>query len=167
MRWLWWRCRCCPFKSSLPSFVGRVCFGQRLFKTSSLHSDCQIDCHLLVSSSNCKVFCPKVNKVFSINRCQTTIIAKMSLFQSKFTIHWLPFAFWLAFCFTVCLAQQNPTISYVNPDKVVNIGDTVDLQCSVQYTYGFPVIWAKIDPNNPSNNLFISRKSSLSIPDNR
>ena len=63
--------------------------------------------------------------------------------------------------------QQNPTISYVNPDKIVNIGDTVDLQCSVQYQYGFPVIWAKIDSANPSNNLFISRGSSLSIPDNR
>lgn len=74
----------------------------------------------------------------------------------------------LVFTLIDCIrAQQNPTISYINPDKMVNIGDTVDLQCSVQYQYGFPVIWAKIDSANPSNNLFISKGSSLSIPDNR
>lgn len=63
--------------------------------------------------------------------------------------------------------QQNPSISSISQEKVVNIGDTIDLHCSVQYAHGYPVIWAKIDHTNPSNNLFISRGSSLSIPDNR
>ena len=63
--------------------------------------------------------------------------------------------------------QQNPSISFISQERVVNIGDTIDLHCSVQYSHGYPVIWAKIDRENPSNNLFISRGSSLSIPDNR
>lgn len=64
-------------------------------------------------------------------------------------------------------AQQNPSISFISKERVVNIGDTIDLHCSVQYASGYPVIWAKIDRVDPSRNLFISRGSSLSIPDNR
>lgn len=60
--------------------------------------------------------------------------------------------------------QQNPAISSISQDKVVNVGDTVDLECSVQYASGYPIIWAKVDQRN---NLFISKGSSLSIPDNR
>lgn len=63
--------------------------------------------------------------------------------------------------------QQNPSISYISQERIVNIGDTIDLHCSVQYASGYAVIWAKIDRENPNNNLFISRGSSLSIPDNR
>lgn len=76
------------------------------------------------------------------------------------------------FTLTVCLVpsiygQQNPSISFISQEKVVNLGDTIDLHCSVQYGYGYAVIWSKMDYENPSNNLFISKGSSLSIPDNR
>lgn len=64
-------------------------------------------------------------------------------------------------------AQQNPTISFITKERVVNIGDTIDLSCSVQYARDYPIIWAKINRENPSNHLFISRGSSLSVPDNR
>lgn len=63
--------------------------------------------------------------------------------------------------------QQNPTISFITKERITNIGDTLDISCSVQYAKNYPVIWAKIDPNNPSNILFISKGASLSIPDNR
>ncbi|CAG2106450.1 unnamed protein product [Medioppia subpectinata] len=63
--------------------------------------------------------------------------------------------------------QQNPTISFITKERVINIGDTIDLSCSVQYARDYPVIWAKINPDNSNNNLFISKGSSLSIPDNR
>ncbi|KAI1286821.1 Lachesin [Halotydeus destructor] len=66
-----------------------------------------------------------------------------------------------------CSAQQNPTISFISKEKIVNIGDTIDLHCSVQYARVYPVIWAKIDRDDPTRNLFISKGSSLSIPDNR
>lgn len=73
----------------------------------------------------------------------------------------------LAFVISAAIAQQNPSISFISKERVVNIGDTIDLHCSVQYSRGYPVIWAKIDREDPSRNLFISRGSSLSIPDNR
>lgn len=63
--------------------------------------------------------------------------------------------------------QQNPTISFITKERIVNIGDTIDLSCSVQYAREYPVIWAKINRDNPVNHLFISKGSSLSIPDNR
>ena len=73
------------------------------------------------------------------------------------------------FCLLVVLTrcQQNPTISFITKERIVNIGDTIDLSCSVQYARDYPVIWAKINKDNPVNNLFISKGSSLSIPDNR
>lgn len=40
--------------------------------------------------------------------------------------------------------QQQPTISYVSQSKTVNVGDTVDLDCSVQYAYNYPVLWVKV-----------------------
>lgn len=63
--------------------------------------------------------------------------------------------------------QQNPTISFITKERVTSIGDTLDISCSVQYAKNYPVIWAKIDPQNPSHQLFISKAASLSIPDNR
>jgi len=71
------------------------------------------------------------------------------------------------FILTSYVNCQNPAITYISSEKVVNIGDTVDLQCSVQYASNYPVIWIKIDQKNPENNLFISTGSSTSIPDNR
>ncbi|XP_054163375.1 lachesin-like [Oppia nitens] len=72
-------------------------------------------------------------------------------------------------CLFVVLSdcQQNPTISFITKERIVNIGDTIDLSCSVQYARDYPVIWAKINRDNPVNHLFISKGSSLSIPDNR
>lgn len=63
--------------------------------------------------------------------------------------------------------QQNPTISFITKERITSIGDTLDISCSVQYAKNYPVIWAKFDPDNPRNTLFISKGASLSIPDNR
>lgn len=65
------------------------------------------------------------------------------------------------------LGQQNPTISFITKERVSSIGDTLDLSCSVQYAKNYPVIWAKIDQNNPTKILFISKGASLSVPDHR
>ncbi|XP_076310249.1 lachesin-like [Tachypleus tridentatus] len=64
-------------------------------------------------------------------------------------------------------AQQNPTISFITKEIVVNIGDDVDLECSVEYASQYPVLWAKINYNNPFNNLFVSSDSSKILPDPR
>ncbi|KAH9367302.1 hypothetical protein HPB48_011923 [Haemaphysalis longicornis] len=63
--------------------------------------------------------------------------------------------------------QQSPVISYISKEMVVGIGDTVDLQCSVQYADAYPIIWVKTSTTDPSNNLFISSGSKAVVPDQR
>lgn len=67
----------------------------------------------------------------------------------------------------VVYGQQNPSISFISQEKIVNIGDTIDLSCSVQYAQSYPILWVKKDFINPSDSLFISKGSSLSLTDNR
>lgn len=64
-------------------------------------------------------------------------------------------------------AQQNPSIVHITPGQTVDLGDTVDLSCSVQYGSNYPIIWTKLsdNPNNPP--LFISRDAALTMLDNR
>lgn len=62
--------------------------------------------------------------------------------------------------------QQNPTIVHITPNQIVDLGDTIDLSCSVQYGSNYPIIWTKLsDINNPP--LFISRDAALTISDSR
>ena len=74
--------------------------------------------------------------------------------------------------FMVCLpclvfAQQNPSISYISKEQVVEIGDSVELKCTTQYANDYTVTWIKIDPDNQNNNLFISRGQTVNIPHSR
>lgn len=64
-------------------------------------------------------------------------------------------------------AQQAPSIVHITPGQTVDLGDTVDLSCSVQYGSNYPIIWTKLsdNPNNPP--LFISRDAALTVLDNR
>lgn len=79
----------------------------------------------------------------------------------------LTFTFFLVLLLSLAHGQQNPTISFITKERIASIGDTLDISCSVQYARNYPVIWAKIDRNNRENILFISDRSSLSIPDHR
>lgn len=36
-------------------------------------------------------------------------------------------------------AQQNPAISYITEEQYANIGDSIDLNCAVHYSSGYPV----------------------------
>lgn len=45
--------------------------------------------------------------------------------------------------------QRSPTISFISQEKVADIGDTVELQCAVQYAKDYHV------SNNVSINLHI------------
>jgi len=38
---------------------------------------------------------------------------------------------------------RTPTISWITKEQVVDIGDSVQLECSVQYSNDFPVLWQK------------------------
>ncbi|XP_054712586.1 lachesin-like isoform X2 [Uloborus diversus] len=71
------------------------------------------------------------------------------------------------FLFAVSSAQRSPTISFISKEKVVNIGDTVELECTVQYAQDYSVVWLKTDPENPSDNLFISSGTNQIVPGDR
>lgn len=64
-------------------------------------------------------------------------------------------------------AQQNPSISFISKEQVVEIGDSVELRCTTQYANDYPLTWIKIDPENQNNNLFISRGQTINIPHSR
>lgn len=68
--------------------------------------------------------------------------------------------------------QQNPTISFISKEKVVNIGDPLDLQCEVQYARDYPVNWKKVGAGTgpglgSPRTLFISTGTSILVPDSR
>lgn len=65
------------------------------------------------------------------------------------------------------LAQRSPTISYITQTQIKDIGGTVELSCSVQYTSEYPVIWMKIDPRSTASSLPISTGSSLILHESR
>lgn len=64
-------------------------------------------------------------------------------------------------------AQQNPSIVHITPGQTVDLGDTVDLSCSVQYGADYPIIWTKLSDNLNNPPLFISRDAALTVLDNR
>lgn len=41
--------------------------------------------------------------------------------------------------FSIVIAQQNPSISYITKEQNANIGDTIDLHCAVHYASQYPV----------------------------
>ncbi|KAG5861552.1 Lachesin, partial [Gonioctena quinquepunctata] len=79
------------------------------------------------------------------------------------TIYILCYINFLNFTF----AQRSPTISYITQTQIKDIGGTVELSCSVQYTADYSVIWMKVDKLQNSNSLPISTGSSLILHDSR
>lgn len=63
--------------------------------------------------------------------------------------------------------QQNPSVVQITSGQSVDLGDTVDLSCSVQYGGNYPIIWTKLSDNPNSSPLFISRDAALTVLDNR
>jgi len=68
---------------------------------------------------------------------------------------------------SIIRAQQSPTISFISKERVVSIGDSLEVHCQVQYAKDYPVVWTKVNKENPNNHLFISRGSTIIIPESR
>lgn len=64
---------------------------------------------------------------------------------------------------TMVMGQRNPSISFISKDKVINIGDTLELKCQVQDAASYPVAWTKLGREN----TFISRNTAIVIPGDR
>jgi hypothetical protein len=72
-----------------------------------------------------------------------------------------------SFIIQLVLCQQNPSIVQITPGQTVDLGDTIDLSCSVQYGANYPIIWTKLSDNPNNAPLFISKDAALSVYDNR
>jgi hypothetical protein len=63
--------------------------------------------------------------------------------------------------------QQNPSIVQITPSQTVDLGDTIDLSCSVEYGANYPIIWTKLSDNPNNAPLFICNGAALGVYDNR
>ncbi|XP_014476090.1 PREDICTED: lachesin [Dinoponera quadriceps] len=61
--------------------------------------------------------------------------------------------------------QRTPTISYITQLQIKDIGETVELQCSVQYAQDYPILWNKV--NKLTDQVAISSGTGLLIRDSR
>lgn len=69
--------------------------------------------------------------------------------------------------FLLGFAQRSPIISYISQTQIKDIGGTVELSCSVQYTQDYAVIWMKVDRGPDGYSLPISTGSALILHDSR
>lgn len=67
---------------------------------------------------------------------------------------------------SLCVAQRSPSITYISDDQIVDVGGTVELQCSVQYGTEFSVIWLKTG-NTRNDHVFLSTGTSLVVKESR
>ena len=63
--------------------------------------------------------------------------------------------------------QRFPTISYISQEKVIDIGGSIELECSVQYVRDFPVLWIKVDNVDHARTIPLSTGSNLIVKDSR
>lgn len=67
----------------------------------------------------------------------------------------------------VVLSQRFPTISYISQEKVIDIGGSIELECSVQYVREYPVLWYKVDNVDSARSIPLSAGSNLIVKDSR
>jgi len=65
------------------------------------------------------------------------------------------------------VAQRTPTISYISQEQIKDIGETVELQCSVQYAQEYPVLWIKFNKDSAHEQVALSTSTALIIRDSR
>lgn len=71
------------------------------------------------------------------------------------------------FVVSVVLCQRSPTISYISQEQIKNIGENVDLTCTVQYVDQYPVQWTHMGKSRDSEGVPISVGSSMILKDSR
>lgn len=64
-------------------------------------------------------------------------------------------------------AQRSPTISYISQEQIKDIGETVELVCSVQYAQDYPVLWIKVNKDSANEQVALSTGTALIIRDSR
>lgn len=69
--------------------------------------------------------------------------------------------------FILVYSQRKPTISYITQTTIKDIGDAVELKCSVLYTTEYPVLWLKIDNERILEPVVLSNKNTIIIKNPR
>lgn len=64
-------------------------------------------------------------------------------------------------------AQRTPSISYITQEQIINIGSTVELDCSVQNALDFSIVWQKTTKPDRSDPFFLSTGRALIVKDPR
>jgi len=66
------------------------------------------------------------------------------------------------------LSGRRPTISFITqPEIVTDIGEDVEMKCTIQYASDYPVIWMKLDPVDRNNDLPVTTGTTLILRDPR
>lgn len=66
-----------------------------------------------------------------------------------------------------CL-QAAPTITFITKDQIVNIGDDIELKCTLVESEGFAIEWSRMDPRIASRRVVaIARGPVIDIPSDR
>lgn len=66
------------------------------------------------------------------------------------------------------IAEAAPTITFITKDQIVNIGDDVELKCTLFESEGFAIEWSRVDPNlSPRRVVPIARGPTIDIPGGR
>jgi len=63
--------------------------------------------------------------------------------------------------------QERPTIGFISPDMVADIGGEVELVCTVQNGHEYPILWMRLESKDSKNTLPISTGSNLLVRDTR
>lgn len=62
----------------------------------------------------------------------------------------------------MCWSQRLPFIPYISQEQIKEIGETVELECSTQYTQRYSVVWVKTE-RDPADLIVLSAGTSLVI----
>jgi len=58
--------------------------------------------------------------------------------------------------------DRRPTISFITqPEIVTDIGGDIEMKCTVNYAFDYPVLWYKLNSINRQNDLLVSRGTTI------
>lgn len=67
----------------------------------------------------------------------------------------------------LCENEKSPSIVAISPEQICDIGDSVELNCTVDNPDNNSVIWTKKERDHPSEFVILSMDSSLSMRNSR
>jgi hypothetical protein len=59
------------------------------------------------------------------------------------------------------ISEQTPTITYITPEQVKDLDESVTLSCTAQNIENSNVVWLKLNEDDPSNPAILTMGSTL------